>query len=99
MHIRGVFKNLPNIYYGGFLLKYVTTKRLSYTKELIVQKKVFNIYQLNILKNFIFMHKVKTETAPPAFLISTKLKKRAHPHSTNFSKLNYIKPRGSVLWN
>ena len=97
MHIRGVFKNLPNIYYGDFLQKYFTTKRLSHTKELIVQKKVFNIYQLNILNNFIFMHKVKTETAPPAFLL--KFKKRAHPHPTNFSKLNYIKPRGSVLWN
>ena len=55
-----------------------------------------------------FMHKIKTETAPPVFLPNFK-----NQHiSTNFSKLNYIKPtsqlsrskyrisvRGPVIWN
>ena len=65
--------------------------------------------QLNILNNLIFMHKVKTETAPAIFL--PKFQKPAHPYPTRFSKLNYIKPtfqlsrskyrisvRGSALW-
>ena len=56
------------------------------------------------------MHKVKTETATAVF--PPKFQKPAHPYSTNFSKLNYIKPisqlsrskysitvRGPVLWN
>ena len=56
------------------------------------------------------MDKVKTETAPAVFL--PKFQKPAHSYSTNFSKLNYIKPtsqlsrlnyrisvRGPALWN
>ena len=61
-----------------------------HTNELFVQNKVFNVYQLNILNNLIFMHKVKTEAAPAAFL--PKFKKSAHPYPTNFLKLSYINP-------
>ena len=56
------------------------------------------------------MHKVKTETAAAVFL--PKIQKAAHPYTTNFSKLNYIKPtsqlsrskyrtsvRSPALWN
>ena len=64
--------------------------KFSHTKELFVEKKVFNVYQLNILNNLIFIHKVKTETAPSVFL--PKFQKPAHLYPTNFSKLNYIKP-------
>ena len=80
------------------------------TQELFVQNKVFNVYQLNILNNFTFMHKGKTETAPAVFL--PKFQKPAHPYPTTFSKRNYIKPtseltrskyrisvRGPALWN
>ena len=55
------------------------------------------------------MHKVKTESAPAAFLPKFQ---NQHIHTTNFSKLNYIKPtsqlsrskyrisvRGPTLWN
>ena len=38
---------------------------------------MINVYQLNILNNLIFMHKVKTETAPAVFL--PKFQKPAHP--------------------
>ena len=81
--------------------------KFSHTKELFVQNKVFNVYQLNILNNLIFMHKVRNET-PPAVLFQ----KPPHPYPNNFSKVNYIKPmsqlsrskyrisvRGSALWN
>ena len=80
------------------------------TQELFVQTKVFNVYQLNILNNFTFMHKGKTETAPAVFL--PKFQKPAHPYPTIFSKRNDIKPtseltrskyrisvRGPALWN
>ena len=84
--------------------------KFSHTKELFVQNKVFNVHQLNILNNLIFMHKVTNGTAPAVFL--PKFQKPAHLYPTKFSKLNYIKPmsqlssskyrisvRGPVLWN
>ena len=84
--------------------------KFSQTKELFVQNKALYVYQLNILNNLIFMHKVRTETAPAIFL--PKFQKPAHPYQTNFLKLNYIKPtsklsrskyrisvRGPTLWN
>ena len=68
--------------------------KFSRTKELFVQNKVFNVYQLNILNNLIFMHKVRNETAPAVFL--PKFQKPAHPYPTNFSKLNQIKPKSQL---
>ena len=40
------------------------------------------------------MHEVETETTPAVFL--PKFQKPAHLYSTNFSKLNYIKPTSQV---
>ena len=50
--------------------------KFSHTKELSVQKQVFNVYQLNILNNLIFLHKVKDETIPVVYL--PKFQKLAH---------------------
>ena len=41
--------------------------KFSHTKELFAHIKAFNVYQLNILSNLIFMHKVKTKNAPAIF--------------------------------
>ena len=77
--------------------------KFSHTKTLFALNKVFHVYQLNILNNLIFMHKVKTETAPAVFF--PKFQKPAHQYPTNFSKLNYMKTsqlsrsRGPALWN
>ena len=60
-----------------------------HTKVLFVQNKVFNVYQLNILNNLIFMNKVRNATAPAVFL--PKFKKPAYSYPTNFLKLNYTK--------
>ena len=68
--------------------------KFSHTKELLVQNKVFNVYQLNTLNNLIFMHKVRTETASAVFL--PKIQKPAHPYPTNFWRLNYIKPMSQL---
>ena len=84
--------------------------KFSHTKEPFVQNKVLNVYQLNILNNLIFMHKVRNGNAPTVFL--PKFQTPAHPYPTTFSKLNYIKPmsqlnrskyrislRGPAPWN
>ena len=34
-----------------------------------VQNKVSHVYHLNVLNKLIFMHKVKTETAPAVYLL------------------------------
>ena len=51
--------------------------KFSHIKELFVQEKIFNVYQLNILSDLIFMHKVRTETVPAVFL--PKFQKPGHP--------------------
>ena len=104
-------KNKLNPQLAKYTIRIIFRKdKFSHTKELFVQSKVFNVYQLIILNNFIFMHKVKTEAAPAVLL--PKFQKPAHPYPTNFSKLNYIKPMsqlsrskyrisasGPALWN
>ena len=47
--------------------------------------------QSNILNNLTFMYKVKSETALAGF------PKPAHQYSTNFTKLNYIKPTSKQI--
>ena len=62
------------------------------------------------MNNLIFVHKVKTETAPAVFL--PKFQKPSDRYPTNFLKINYIKPTsllirskyrisvgGPALWN
>ena len=56
--------------------------KFSHIKELFVQRKVFNAYQLNTLNNLFFMYKVKTETVPAVFV--PKFEKSAHPYPINF---------------
>ena len=63
--------------------------------------------QSNILNNLTFMYKVKSETAPAGFPTSSpgdevtvflqKFQKPAHQYSTNFTKLNYIKPTSKQI--
>ena len=68
------------------------------------------MYKKIVIKNRIFMHEARNETAPGVFL--PKFQKPAHPYPINFSKLNYIKPmsqlstskcrisvRGPAFWN
>ena len=55
-----------------------------------MEQKILNIYQLNILSNIIFMHRVENKTAPSIFL--TKFCKPSHPYPTNFSAHNFLVP-------
>ena len=51
---------------------------------------MFCIYQLNILSNIIFMHRVENKTALSIFL--TKFCKPSHAYPTNFSAHNFLLP-------
>ena len=73
---------------------FICKDTLSCTKGLFFTNKVFNVYQLNILNNVIFMRKVKSKTTPAVFL--PKFQEQAHPYPTNFWKLNYIKPTSQL---
>ena len=84
--------------------------KFAHTREIFKEQKILNIYQLNILSNIIFMHRVENKTAPSIFL--TKFCKPSHPYPTNFSAHNFLVPtlklkkskyrvsiRGPLLWN
>ena len=60
------------------------------TREIFKEQKILNTYQLNILSNIIFMHRVENKTAPSIFL--TKFCKPSHVYPTNFSAHNFLVP-------
>ena len=62
----------------------------AYTREIFKEQKILNIYQLNILSNIIFMHRVENKTAPSIFL--TNFFKPSHSYPTNFSAHNFLVP-------
>ena len=83
--------------------------KLAYTREIFKDQKILNIYQLNILSNIIFMHRVEIKTATSIFL--TKLCKPSLPYPTNLSAHNFlvlnlklkksryrVSIRGPLLW-
>ena len=57
--------------------------KFAHTREIFKEQKILNIYQLNILSNIIFMHRVENKTAPSIFL--KKICKPSHPYATDFS--------------
>ena len=64
--------------------------KFAHTKGNFKEQKLLNIYQLNILSNIIFMHRIGNKTAPSIFL--TKFCKPSHPYPTNFSAHNFLVP-------
>ena len=58
-------------------------------RELLRSLKILNVYQINILNNAFFMHRINTNSAPILFL--DKLTKPALLYPTTFSPLNYSK--------
>ena len=61
--------------------------KFAHTREIFKKQNILNIYQLNILSDIIFMHRVENKTAPSIFL--TKFCKPSHPYPTNFSAQNF----------
>ena len=68
--------------------------RYYHTKELFRSCDVLNVYKMNLLNTFIFMHKIKTGTGPAAF--HTTFKMLSHSYSTRFSSVNYSKPKARL---
>ena len=79
-------------------------------RELLRSLKILNVYQINILNNAFFMHRINTNSAPILFL--DKLTKPALLYPTTFPPLNYskwthklnrckyrISIRGPYMWN
>ena len=59
-------------------------------RELLISLKILNAYQINILNNASFMHRINTKTAPTVFL--SKFTKPSQIYPTRFSQINYAKP-------
>ena len=83
--------------------------RFAHARELFRESKILNVFQLNILNNLVFMHKIKSQTAPKLF--QNKFRKPTHKYPTNFSTSSYSIPpfklskskyrvsiRGFTLW-
>ena len=64
--------------------------RFANARELFGESKILNVFQLNILNNLVFMHKIKSQTAPEIF--QNKFRKPTHKYPTNFSTSNYSIP-------
>ena len=64
--------------------------KFAHRREIFKEQKILNTYQLNILSNIIFMHRVENETAPSIFL--TKFRKPPHAYPPNFSTHNFLVP-------
>ena len=59
--------------------------KFAYTREIFKEQKIFNTYQLNILSNIIFMHRVENKTALSIFL--TKFCKPSHAYVRQIFRL------------
>ena len=64
--------------------------KFTHTREIFKEQKILNTYQLNILSNIIFMHRVENKTVPSIFL--TKFCKPSHVYPTNVSPHNFLVP-------
>ena len=52
--------------------------RFTYTRELFRGSKILNVFHLNILNSLVFMHKIKSQTAPKIF--QNKFRNPTHKH-------------------
>ena len=80
------------------------------TRHLFRKNKILNVYQVNILNNVMFMHRISTKTAPAVFHL--RFQRPCHSYPTSFSESSYSLParnlkknkftisiRGPLLWN
>ena len=61
--------------------------RFTHARDLFCESKILNVFQINVLNNLAFMHKIKSQTEPAVF--QNKFHKPTHkyptisPHPTN----------------
>ena len=65
-------------------------KKIMPARSYFEKVKFLNVFQLNILKNFVFMHKIKSQTAPKIF--QNMFWKPTHKYPTIFFTSNYSIP-------
>ena len=66
---RANLKNIKNQQKHPMLIKYYKY-RFTYMRELFGESKILNVVPLNILNSLVFMHKIKSQTAPKYFKTS-----------------------------
>ena len=64
--------------------------KLSHTSKFLKERKVLNVYQVNVWKNLVFVHQINSNTAPTIFW--NKFKKPTHNYPTKFARANYSIP-------
>ena len=64
--------------------------KFEHTRQLFKKNKIFNVYQLNILNNVMFLHRISTKNAPAVF--HPRFQRPSHSYPTNFSKSNHLLP-------
>ena len=63
-----------------------TRQYLSHVRELFRESKILNVFYLNVLKNLVVTHKIKSLTTPTIF--QNKFRKPTQKCLTNFSTSN-----------
>ena len=64
--------------------------RFPYTRELFRESEILNVFPLNIFNSLVFMHEIKSQTAPEIF--QNTVRKATHKYLRNFSLFNYSIP-------
>ena len=64
--------------------------KLSHTSKFLKERKVLNVYQVNVWKNLVFVHQINSNTVPTIFW--NKFKKPTHNYPTKFARANYSIP-------
>ena len=64
--------------------------KLSHASKFLKERKVLNVYQVNVWKNLVFVHQINSNTVPIIFW--NKFKKPTHNYPTKFTRANYSIP-------
>ena len=64
--------------------------KFEHTRHFFRKNKILTVYQLNILNNVMFMHRISTKTAPAVF--HPRFQRPSHSYPTNFSESKYLLP-------
>ena len=64
--------------------------RFTHVRQLIRVRKILNVFELNIFKNLVSMHKIKSQVAPTMF--QNRFCKPIRKYPTNFPTFNYSIP-------
>ena len=64
--------------------------KLSHASKFLKERKVLNVYQVNVWKNLVFVHQINSNTIPIIFW--NKFKKPTHNYPTKFTRANYSIP-------